>query len=166
MYVPVLVDTDVFQVLDYATPVRFSFEGVFETFGTLVAQGPRVLLADGRIERLDDVCKRHAIVFVQLAQVRLLVVVGGVHGVRSLHRCGASAETTGNPAKNTNDVGSGSAVSGATKRGRVVLAITVLHGFGRETTAKRKTKTKTERENALTTEYEIKTIQRTGPGNG
>lgn len=37
MYVPVLMDTDVFQVLDYATPVRFPFEGVFEAFGTLIA---------------------------------------------------------------------------------------------------------------------------------
>lgn len=100
MYVPVLMDTDVFQVLDYATPVRFTFEGVFEAFGTLIAQGPRVLLADGRVERLDDVCKRHTIVFVQLAQVWLLVVIRSVHGVRPLHRCGTSAETTDGPTKN------------------------------------------------------------------
>lgn len=162
MYVTILMDTDVFQILDHATPVRFTFKSVFKALGTLIAQGPRMLLADRRVERLDDVCKGHAIVFVQLAQVWLLVVARSVHCVRSLHRCGASAEITGGQCarpKTEEDTRTTSDRAPQSVRSHEARSCSTGDTcFGRETTAKRKTKTKNGSENALTTECKTKIV--------
>lgn len=79
MNVSVFVYADIFQVLDHSTTAGLALEGVFETFSALVAQGPGVFFADGRVERPDDVRERHALVVVQLAQTGLEVVGRNVH---------------------------------------------------------------------------------------
>lgn len=61
VHVAIFVEDNLFETFHQTTLLAISSKSRFKTFRALITQRPRVLLADGRIERNQNIIQRNAL---------------------------------------------------------------------------------------------------------